>query len=35
MEYVIDGRKRELQKQKVRNEYKGNDVVHKDENSKQ
>jgi len=28
MEYVIEGRTRELQRQKVRNEYKGTDVVH-------
>jgi hypothetical protein len=28
METVIEGRTRDLQRQKVRNEYTGNDVVH-------
>ncbi len=28
MGYVIEGRTRDLQRQKVRNEYKGSDVVH-------
>jgi len=31
MDYVIEGGTRELQRQKVRNEYTGNDVVHNEQ----